>query len=95
MNAWSTRHQANKFDLVFADPPFNDISYRDLDVWKRSLILVTDVYLITRKLPPDERFGLTSQLRRAAALARWVKPRQRRCNVSGLPYNRNRYDKPS
>lgn len=41
-------------------------SYRDLDVWQRSVVLVTDVYRITRKLPPDERFGLTSQLRRAA-----------------------------
>jgi four helix bundle protein len=41
-------------------------SYRELDVWKRSLILVTDVYRITRKLPSDERFGLMSQLRRAA-----------------------------
>lgn len=41
-------------------------SYRDLDVWRRSLVLVTDIYRITRKLPADERFGLTSQLRRAA-----------------------------
>jgi four helix bundle protein len=41
-------------------------SYRDLEVWKKSLVLVSDVYRITRKLPPDERFGLTSQMRRAA-----------------------------
>ena len=41
-------------------------SYRDLDVWNRSLTLVTEVYRITRKLPAEERFGLTSQLRRAA-----------------------------
>src|SRR5688572_30359564 len=41
-------------------------SYRDLEIWKRSLLLVTDVYRITRRLPSDERFGLTSQLRRAA-----------------------------
>lgn len=41
-------------------------SYRDLDVWKCSLLLVAEVYLITRKLPPDERFGLTAQMRRAA-----------------------------
>ena len=41
-------------------------SYRDLDIWKRSLLHVTDVYRITRKLPFDERFGLTSQMRRAA-----------------------------
>ena len=41
-------------------------SYRDLDVWKQSLALVTDVYRVTAKLPASERFGLTSQLRRAA-----------------------------
>lgn len=41
-------------------------SYRDLDVWKRSLLLVAAVYRVTRRLPPDERFGLTSQMRRAA-----------------------------
>ena len=41
-------------------------SYRDLDVWKISLLLVTEVYKVTRTLPPDERFGLTAQMRRAA-----------------------------
>ena len=41
-------------------------SYRELDVWKRSLALVVDAYCVTRKLPSDERFGLTSQMRRAA-----------------------------
>ena len=41
-------------------------TYRDLKVWKRSLLLVSDVYRVTRTLPPDERFGLTAQMRRAA-----------------------------
>ena len=41
-------------------------SYQELDVFKRSLKLVTEVYRITGKLPPEERFGLTSQMRRAA-----------------------------
>lgn len=41
-------------------------SYRDLEVWKRSVDLVMHVYRVTRKLPPDERFGLISQMRRAA-----------------------------
>ena len=41
-------------------------SYRDLDVWKCSLLLVTEVYRVTKNLPPDERFGLTAQMRRAA-----------------------------
>ncbi|HEX5077468.1 MAG TPA: four helix bundle protein [Gemmatimonadaceae bacterium] len=42
------------------------LSYRDLDVWKRSMDLVVDVHEVTRALPPSERYGLTSQLRRAA-----------------------------
>src|SRR5688572_8204504 len=41
-------------------------SYKELEVWKRSLVLVTDIYRQTKTLPADERFGLTSQLRRAA-----------------------------
>jgi four helix bundle protein len=41
-------------------------SYRDLDVWKRSVLLVAEVYRVTRQLPSDERFGLTTQMRRAS-----------------------------
>ena len=36
-NAWSTRHQAQYFDLVFIDPPYDDIPYRDLKVLPRHL----------------------------------------------------------
>ncbi len=31
-NAWSTRHQTEQFDLVFLDPPYDNIPYRDLKV---------------------------------------------------------------
>ena len=41
-------------------------SYRDLIVWQRSVELAEHVYLATRGYPTDERFGLTSQSRRAA-----------------------------
>lgn len=27
--AWSTRHQAQLFDLIFADPPYDNVPYRD------------------------------------------------------------------
>jgi len=37
-----------------------------LDVWKKSIDFVVDVYQVTETFPKDERFGLTSQLRRAA-----------------------------
>ena len=41
-------------------------SFRDLDVWKGAVDLAVEVYRLTRPFPVDERFGLTSQLRRAA-----------------------------
>lgn len=34
-NAWSTRHQRETFDLVFVDPPYDKIPYRDLKVMPR------------------------------------------------------------
>lgn len=36
-NAWSTRHQNERFDLVLADPPYDDIPYRDLKILPRHL----------------------------------------------------------
>jgi len=41
-------------------------SYKDLLVWQKSIALVKGIYRLTRSFPPDERFGLVSQLRRAA-----------------------------
>jgi four helix bundle protein len=41
-------------------------NYADLIVWKKAMTLVTEIYRITRELPKEELFGLTSQLRRAA-----------------------------
>ena len=40
--------------------------HENLDVWKLSIELVVDVYECTKGFPADERFGLTSQIRRAA-----------------------------
>ena len=40
--------------------------FRELKVWQRSHALVLELYQFTRRFPADERFGLTSQLRRAA-----------------------------
>jgi len=37
-----------------------------LDVWKRSVEFVVQIYKMTETFPRDERFGLTSQVRRAA-----------------------------
>lgn len=41
-------------------------SYKDLLVWQRGMSSVKMVYQLTRDFPPDERFGLFSQRRRAA-----------------------------
>jgi len=41
-------------------------SYRELTVWQKAHRLVLDVYRITKVFPDDERFGLISQIRRAA-----------------------------
>lgn len=40
--------------------------YKKLEAWKQSMILVESVYGLTKKYPIDERYGLTSQTRRAA-----------------------------
>ncbi|MEM1098545.1 MAG: four helix bundle protein [Planctomycetota bacterium] len=41
-------------------------SYRDLEVWQLSMAWVVRIYRLADTLPDDERFGLQSQLRRAA-----------------------------
>lgn len=41
-------------------------SYRDLLVWQKGMDLVTEVYRITRRLPPHEAYGLAVQMQRAA-----------------------------
>ena len=40
-------------------------SYRDLVVWQKAMDLVVEIYKLTKKLPREERFGLTSQMRDA------------------------------
>ena len=41
-------------------------SFEDLGVWQKAHQLVLSVYRITGSFPAEERFGLTSQMRRAA-----------------------------
>lgn len=41
-------------------------SYRDLEVWKKSIELVKKIYIVTKGFPKDEIYGLVSQMRRAA-----------------------------
>lgn len=44
----------------------NKTSYTELKVWQKGMDMVEEIYHITLKLPESERFGLISQLRRAA-----------------------------
>ncbi|MBI4146763.1 four helix bundle protein [Candidatus Woesearchaeota archaeon] len=40
--------------------------FKELIVWKQSILFAKKVYFISRSFPKDERYGLTSQLRRAS-----------------------------
>jgi len=41
-------------------------SYSDLKVWQKAMDLVVECYKFTKSFPKEERFGLSSQLQRAA-----------------------------
>lgn len=42
------------------------MNHKELDVWKKSMDLVVIIYKISNLFPDSEKFGLTSQIRRAA-----------------------------
>jgi len=41
-------------------------THKDLDVWKRAIEFVTEIYSVTALFPKSELYGLTSQVRRAS-----------------------------
>ena len=41
-------------------------TFRDLIAWQKAMDLAEDVYAVTARFPSEERYGLTSQLRRCA-----------------------------
>ena len=45
--------------------PFR-LEHYELEAWKDSMRLVRHIYALTRDFPAEERFGLTSQMRRAS-----------------------------
>lgn len=42
-------------------------SYRDLVVWQKAMDAAEEIYRLVRKLPKEELYGLTSQVRRSVA----------------------------
>ncbi len=43
--------------------PWND--YKQSLIWKKAMVLVEEVYSLIPQLPPEEKFALSSQMRRA------------------------------
>ena len=41
-------------------------NFASLEIWKQSRALVKGIYVITDRLPEKEKYGLSSQMRRAA-----------------------------
>ncbi|MBC7875521.1 MAG: four helix bundle protein [Ferruginibacter sp.] len=41
-------------------------NYKELDAWKQAMLLVKEIYSITKSFPKEEIYALTSQTRRAA-----------------------------
>jgi four helix bundle protein len=41
-------------------------NYADLTVWQKAMDLTAQVYELTKRLPKEEIYGITSQMRRAA-----------------------------
>lgn len=62
--------------------------YKDLLIWKRGLEFVKLVYQVTALFPQDERFGMTSQLRRSSVsvLANIVEGRGKRTDKDFLRF---------
>ena len=46
-----------------SEPPH---THQDLQVWKESMSLMTELYRLTATFPKEEQFGLASQIRRSA-----------------------------
>ncbi|MEM9884550.1 MAG: four helix bundle protein [Bacteroidota bacterium] len=47
--------------------PYRQFAFEKLEVWKRSRVLVKEVYKLSKDFPIEERYGLTSQIRRSTS----------------------------
>ena len=42
------------------------MDHKELDVWKKAMDLVEEIYRVSKEFPGHEKYGLTNQIRRAA-----------------------------
>jgi four helix bundle protein len=62
-------------------------SFKDLEVWQAAMDLASSVYEFTKAFPESERFGLTTQMRRAAvSVASNIAEGHRRTRVAYLSH---------
>ena len=52
--------------LIAPSPAGKARHYKELQIWQKAMALAKMIYALTDKFPERERFGLTSQIRRAA-----------------------------
>src|SRR5262245_11201769 len=50
----------------FQEKAMVDFHYRDLKVWQKAMDLAEACYRSTGSFPPEERYGMTSQIRRSS-----------------------------
>ena len=61
---WSERQTVSRPEAEREERRPRD--YHDLLVWKKGMDLAKQIYMVTQAFPDTERFGLVTQMRRAA-----------------------------
>ncbi|MCS7151107.1 MAG: four helix bundle protein [Endomicrobia bacterium] len=72
-------------------------SFKDLNIWQKAHGLVLDIYQLTNKFPKEEKFGLVSQIRRAAVsvvanIAEGFRKRSNKEKVNFYTYSQSSLD---